>query len=226
MRSPQLVTISVLAALAVVGCKRRSTPTATPPVVRDGGSSDGGTAVIDGDDGELVVDEAILRAGKPTGLAGADDRPGVATEEFIALLLSGDAAWARVIEPDLGVVELRTLDDDGHSLDATMGRRCRQEIPAALARLAKLSGAALAEPALGYQWSCDNSGLTDPIAPTAVCSLDSNSDVAIGLDLVFVPDRARGLRLIGITALDASPPSTAIQDAFDVELGKSGTLCR
>lgn len=224
-------TVASVLALAALACKS-SKPAAPPPplVLADAAVAVGADAAIAGDPGPDdpapidAVDEATVRAGKRTGLGAADERPEVAVEEFAQALLTGAQPWARVVDPAVGVVELRTLDGDGQVVTATMGRRCGAEADAALARLAKVASAALARTAQGYRLTCDNSGLVDA-APVALCSIDADDEQnGQGFDLVLVPDAVRGLRLAGITLLDATPPPAEVADAYDAELG-AATRC-
>lgn len=225
---------AALVALALVaGCNSKP-KTAPPPTATadaavtapvDAGT---GTGTVDADDPvePAGTDEASLRAGKRTGLGAPDERPEVATEEFVAALLSGAQPWSRVVDPRFGVVELRTLDGDSKIVAATMGRQCGAALDPALARLGKAASAALASTSLGYQLSCDNSGLTTPggIA-VATCAIDADADGGNGFDLLLVPDATLGLRLIGITLLDATPPPSNVADSFDVELGRLDARC-
>jgi|JI10StandDraft_1071094.scaffolds.fasta_scaffold03781_8 hypothetical protein len=220
-------------ALAALACKSSKPAAPPPPLVL----ADAAVAVAVGVDGAAAgdpapddpaptdaVDEATLRAGKRTGLGAADERPEVAVEEFAQALLTGAQPWARVVDPAVGVVELRTLDSDGQVVAATMGRRCGAEADAALARLAKAASAALGRTVQGYRLTCDNSGLGDA-APVALCSIDADDEQnGQGFDLVLVPDAVRGLRLVGITLLDATPPPAEVADAYDAELG-AATRC-
>lgn len=217
-------------ALAALACKS-SKPAAPPPlVVADAAVAVGPDGAPAGDPAPDepaptdAVDEATVRAGKRTGLGAADERPEVAVEEFAQALLTGAQPWARVVDPAVGVVELRTLDGDGQVVAATMGRRCGAEADAALARLAKAATAALARTVQGYRLTCDNSGLAEA-APVALCSIDADDEQnGQGFDLVLVPDAVRGLRLVGITLLDATPPPAELADAYDAELG-AATRC-
>ena len=87
--------------------------------------------------------------------------------------------------------------------------------------------AALAATALGYRLTCDNSGLASPGGgvPVATCAIDADADGALAFDLLFVPDAALGLRLIGVTLLDATPAPTDVADSFDLELGRIDARC-
>lgn len=172
------------------------------------------------------ADEPTLRAGKRTGMASPTELPEVATEELVTALLAGAQPWTRVIDRKFGVVELRTLDDASEPVPAVMGRLCGATLDPALARLGKFATAALADAALGYQLVCDNSGLAPATGiPVATCAIDADADGALGFDLLFVPDATLGLRLVGITLLDATPPPTATADAFDEELGRVDARC-
>lgn len=218
--------LAVVVAVAALACKSSAPKGAPPPPpATDGGSvvvDDAAAAPPEGPDEPAISDEPALRAGKRTGLGAADERPEVAVEDFVQALLAGTQPWSRVVDPATGVVELRTLDEAGQPAAAAMGRRCGADADAALARLAKLSTAALAQTAQGYRLSCDNGGLADTPS-VALCSIDADDeDNGLGFDLVFLTDGARGLRLAGVTALSPTPPPTEIADAFDVELGSTG----
>lgn len=226
MRRAALVALALVAAC-------NSKPKAAPPPTATADAAvtapvDAGTATVDADDPTEATgtDEAALRAGKRTGLGAPDERPEVATEEFVGALLAGAQPWSRVVDPRFGVVELRTLDGDSKIVAATMGRQCGAALEPALARLGQAASAALASTSLGYQLTCDNSGLTTPggIA-VATCSIDADADGGNGFDLLLVPDATLGLRLIGITLLDATPPPSNIADSFDVELGRLDARC-
>lgn len=226
MRRAALVALALAA-----GCssKPRKAP---PPATADAGVTapgvDAGATTVDADapDEAAGPDETTLRAGKRTGLGAPDERPEVATEEFVAALLSGAQPWSRVVDPRFGVVELRTLDGDSKVVAATMGRQCGAALAPALARLGKAATTALAATTFGYRLSCDNSGLTTPGGiPVAACAIDSDADGGFGFDLLLVPDATLGLRLIGITLLDATPPPSDIADSFDVELGRLDARC-
>lgn len=228
MRRAALVAPALLASLA--SCKSKPTAAPPPPAVADAATTtalvDAGSADSADPDEPSGGDEATLRTGKRTGLGAPDERPEVATEEFVGALLSGAQPWTRVVDPRFGVVELRTLDGDSKVVAASMGRQCGAAIEPALARLGKAASTALASTTFGYQLSCDNSGLVTPggIA-VATCSIDSDADGGYGFDLLLVPDATLGLRLIGITLLDATPPPSDIADSFDVELGRLDARC-
>lgn len=224
---PRALPLALAAVAATAACKSKSAapPAPPPPAALDAAVA---PPTLDADVPEppAGADEATLRAGKRTGLASPTERPEVAAEEFVTALLAGTQPWGRVIDRKFGVVELRTLDDAGKPVPATMGRLCGAALDPALARLGKVASAALADAALGYQLACDNSGL-DPAAgiPVASCAIDADADGALGFDLLFVPDATLGLRLVGITLLDATPPATTIADAFDEELGRVDARC-
>ncbi|MBK9035163.1 MAG: hypothetical protein IPL61_28515 [Myxococcales bacterium] len=220
-RAPSLaVAAALIAATTTAACKSKATSPPPPPT-----GGDAGTALALGPDADLpelaVPDEDALRAGKRTGLGAPDELPEVATEDFVAALIDGRQPWRRVVDTGAGVVELRTLDGDSKAVAATMGRRCGAELTTALDRLTKAATSALGDAALGYHLACDNSGLTTTDGvPVATCSIDADADGAFAFDLLFAPDPTLGLRLIGITLLDATPPAIDIADAFDVELGR------
>lgn len=230
MRRAALVAPALLALASLASCKSKPSAAPPPPVVADAATTvattDAGSADSADPDDPTGADEATLRTGKRTGLGAPDERPEVATEEFVGALLSGAQPWSRVVDPRFGVVELRTLDGDSKVVTATMGRQCGAALEPALARLGKAASAALASTTFGYQLACDNSGLVTPggIA-VATCSIDSDADGGYGFDLLLVPDATLGLRLIGVTLLDAAPPPSDIADSFDVELGRLDARC-
>lgn len=215
------------ACLALAACKSKPSPPPSspppPPAAPD-------AAVAAGPDAAAVdptaLDEDTLRAGKRTGLGAPDERPEVATEDFVAALLGGTQPWPRVVDRKFGVVELRALDADRKPITPTMARLCGADLDAGLARLAKAAAATLADTGLGYRLTCDNSGLTpgDGI-PAATCSIEADGDGGQAFDLVFVPDATLGLRLVGVTLLDAVPPPPETADAYDVELGRADARC-
>lgn len=218
--------LALAAVAATAACK--SKPTAPPPPPPPATDAATAPTAIDADVAEPTsgADEPTLRAGKRTGLASPTELPEVATEEFVTALLAGGQPWTRVTDRKFGVVELRTLDDAGKPVPATMGRLCGAALDPALARLGKVASGALADTALGYQLLCDNSGLVPAAGiPVATCAIDADADAALGFDLLFVPDVTLGLRLVGITLLDATPPPTTTADAFDEELGRVDARC-
>ncbi|MBL8623132.1 MAG: hypothetical protein JNK64_17580 [Myxococcales bacterium] len=219
--------LALAAVAATAACKSKSAapPAPPPPQALDAAAT---PPAVDADVPEPTsgADEPTLRAGKRTGLASPTELPEVATEEFVTALLAGTQPWTRVIDRKFGVVELRTLDDAGKPVPAVMGRQCGATLDPALARLGKVASTALADAALGYQLVCDNSGLAPAAGiPVATCAIDADADGALGFDLLFVPDATLGLRLVGVTLLDATPPPTAIADSFDEELGRVDARC-
>lgn len=220
------IALAATAAAATAACK--SKPAAPPPLSPPALDAAATPPPPDADvpDPPAGADEPTLRAGKRTGLASPTELPEVATEELVTALLAGAQPWTRVIDRKFGVVELRTLDDASQPVPAVMGRLCGAALDPALARLGKVATAALADTALGYQLVCDNSGLAPATGiPVATCAIDADADGALGFDLLFVPDATLGLRLVGITLLDATPPPTTTADAFDEELGRVDARC-
>lgn len=214
---PPLVAVAVAAALAAAACKKKAAPPPTTTIAGD-------AAVAAPDVGSPALDEATLRAGKRTGLGGPDEQPEVATEDLARGLLMGTTRWSRVVSPTTGVVELRVPSSDSPA-DRFLGRRCGAAVDTALGDAATAMLAALAQPELGYELVCDNSGLVAATPPSALCSIDSPAADSLGYDLVFVPDPTLGLRLVGVTIVDGGPGLDAEIDAFDLELAKTGKLC-
>ena len=174
-------------------------------------------------------DEDAVRSGRRTGMAG--DLPEVATEPLIEALLAGRTPWRRFVDPHAGVVELRRTpgdDEDAAAVDVLV-RRCGAAIDTTLAEHAALMLASLGRTELGYELSCANLALAlpdpDGAAPHALCSVDSPAAYAVGHDLVFVPDAALGLRLVGVSAVDGAPGADERIDRFGAELARTGPLC-
>ena len=224
---PRALPLALAAVAATAACKSKSAaPPAPPPTPALDAAAAPPSVDADLPEPPSGADEATLRAGKRTGLGGPTELPEVATEEFVTALLAGTQPWTRVIDRKFGVAELRTLDDAGKPVPATMGRLCGATLDPALARLGKVASAALADAALGYQLLCDNSGLAPATGiPVATCAIDADADGALGFDLLFVPDATLGLRLVGITLLDATPPPSTVADSFDEELGRVDARC-
>lgn len=215
-------------ALAGVGCKGKKVgggPTA--PAAQDAGAvvvaSDAGAP--GGDPNGDGPDEATLRAGKRTGLGGPDQKPEVATEELIEAMVAGTVPWTRWIDPVQGVVALKVPADAD---DEVVVRRCGAELTAALDALTAAMKTAAAS-SLGYALDCDNVGLftVDPsgASPAATCSLESPAGGTIIVDLVFVPDAARGLRLVGISTLPSDGDATTGLETFEAEMARTDARC-
>lgn len=146
--------------------------------------------------------------------------PPGATVEMVRELVGGKVPWARYVDPAAGVVELRGTE---------VARRCGAALDQALAALAKEADTALAMSTLN-EIECDNEGLTvtvPGVASHAVCTIASREPDGDDLDwdLVFVPDPARGLRLIGVSTLTVDSADEAALDRFDEELGRFGATC-
>ena len=213
-----------VAALGGAGCKGKKAGGGA--VVRDGGAA---IVVIDadapgGDPGGDGPDEPTLRAGKRTGLGGPGEKPEVATEDLIEALVAGTVPWTRWIDPAQGVVALKLPAD----ADGPVARRCGAGLTAALDALTAAMKAAAAS-GLGYELDCDNLGLfaVDPsgAAPAATCSLESPAAGTTIVDLVFVPDPARGLRLVGLSTLPSDGDSTAGLERFEAEMARPDARC-
>lgn len=223
----RISTLLLVIAAAAVGCKGKSKPAGGPtPPARDAGAvavADAGATDVDPDPGR-DPDEATLRAGKRTGLGAPDERPEVATEELIEAIVAGTVPWSRVVDPVRGVVELRLPADS--ATPSAVARRCGASLTAALDALTAAMKAAAAG-GLGYALDCDNLGLTVPdpsgAAPAATCSLESPAAGTIIVDLVFVPDAALGLRLVGVANVpeDADAPSPL----FEAEMARADARC-
>jgi len=144
-------------------------------------------------------------------------------------LITGQTPWTRFIDARTGVIELRSLPaTETVATVEDVRRRCGAEVEPALTAFAAAANAALADPGLIYEVLCDNTGLsvTVPgVASHAVCSVSSPSDDGLELDLVFVPDPALGLRLIGLATEDVVTTSDVLRDRFDEELGRYGAGC-
>lgn len=197
----------VLALLA--GCKKKST-------VSNVSAGDAGLIAV-GDGGE--PDEADVRAGKRTGLGAPDEKPEVATEDFVRGLLRGNLLWPRFIDPALGVLVMTS---------ERVERRCGEPLQRAILAFREGAIAALDDPALVYDVVCDNVGLSVAIAGVtshAVCSIASPSGSGMEYDIVFVPDAELGLRVIGLSAADAVTTEDALRDTFDEQLGRLGARC-
>lgn len=210
----------VLATLSLAaGCKKKQA-NQSPPAITDGGAA----APVDG-----LVDETEVRAGKRTGMEAPDQKPEVATEPLMRALIGGQTPWLRFIDPATGVVELRSLPGtDAAPAEAAVTRRCGADLDQAVAAFALAATAALADPGLIYDTVCDNVGLAvavPGVTSHAVCSVSSPADDGLELDLVFVPDPVRGLRLIGVSTADTVSTPDALRDQFDEELGRFGARC-
>jgi hypothetical protein len=198
---------ALVLSLLLVACKKSSP---APQVsATDARASDGNSA---------EPEEADVRAGKRTGLGAPDEKPEVATEDLARGLLRGTVSWPRVIDPRLGVLELTTRVE----------QRCGDALEAAIVAFREGATAALDDPALVYDVQCDNVGLSVTIPGVtshAVCSIASPSGSGMEFDMVFVPDTALGLRLIGLSAADAVAADDALRDQFDEALGRLGARC-
>jgi hypothetical protein len=224
--NPRWMLVSALGLMtATSACKDKpASPGPSPAVVKDAGSGSG--SVVDAavlDPGE-VPDEDTLRRGKRTGLGAPDEQAEVATEALIEAMVAGTVPWTRWIDPTRGVVELRLPADAA----GPVVRRCGAGLTAALDALSAAMKAA-ATSGLGYTLDCDNLGLVvaDPsgAAPAATCSLESEAGGTVIVDLVFVPDAARGLILVGMSQLPADADATAGLDAFEAEMARDGARC-
>lgn len=171
----------------------------------------------------LVLVLVVAGCGKKTAPAGKDAAAAVAptagpTEAMIRELIDGRVPWSRHIDPAAGAVELRGTE---------VARRCGAALDQALAAVAKDAGTALAN-RQAYEIVCDNEGLTVTIpgvASHAVCTIGGPEPDGPEWDLVFVPDPARGLRLIGVSALTIDGADEAALDRFDDELGRYDAKC-
>ncbi len=211
---------AALATALAAACKDRK-PAGAPPPVRDAASPDGGTAPAPADAagvGDIDEpdpdgpDEATLRQGRRTGLAAPDEKPEVLTEELIEALVAGTIPWSRWIDPARGVVQLALPAETA----GPVARRCGAALTAALDALTATMRSAAAD-TLGYTLDCDNHGLFAPdpggAQPAAACSLESPAPDTLIIDLVFVPDPTRGLRLVGISTVPAdADPGAAVAD--------------
>lgn len=221
-----VVGVAVAAALGGVACKSKK-PGGGPvaPITRDAGVVAATIdAAVGGDPAGDGPDEATLRAGKRTGLGGPDEHPEVASEELIEAMVAGTVPWARVIDPARGVVELKLPAD----VSGAVGRRCGAGLTAALDTLtASLKGAAAS--GLGYALDCDNLGLftVDPSGAdrAATCSLESEAGGTLIVDLVFVPDAALGLRLVGMSTVPSDGDSTDGLERFEAEMARPDARC-
>lgn len=220
-----MIKLAACAALAVLaGCKKKeaAAPPPPPPATIDAAPAPGEP------DAEVAApSEDALRAGKRTGLGGPDEQPEVATEDFARALLEGKTPWSRVVAPATGVYELRFVEsgNDAVPLDRFLGRHCGADADAALGKLGAAMTARLAQTDIGYELACDNSGLATGAVKSALCSIDSPAEYALGYDLVFVPDPTLGLRLVGFTIIDGGSVVDADMDTFDLETAKTGKLC-
>lgn len=212
--------VCALGLALVAGCKgKKSSGGPTPPAARDAGAGSGSAPVIDAaplPPGE-EPDEDTLRRGKRTGLGAPDEKPEVATEALVEAMVAGTVPWTRWIEPTRGVVELRLPAD----ASGPVARRCGAGLTAALDALStSMRGAAAS--GLGYTLDCDNLGLVAPdpdgAPPAAICSLESDAGGSLIVDLVFVPDPARGLRLVGVSTVPADGDSTTGLEAFEAAM--------
>jgi hypothetical protein len=209
-----VIVVAALVTASAAGCGRKQPKgTAAGRDAGGGGASgvDAGVTVLDWTDAPA---EATLRQGKRTGLGGPDEPAEVATEPLIEALVAGRVPWTRWIDPARGVVELRLPAD----ASGAVARRCGAGLTAALDALVASMRAATAG-ALGYTLECDNLGLfaadPDGALAAAVCSLESTQPGTLIIDLVFVPDDARGLRLVGLSTVPADADATDALEAFE-----------
>lgn len=215
---------AVLAGAALVaaagGCGRKKAGGGAAARDAAVGRADGADAAVTVVDWTDAPDEATLRQGKRTGLGAPDERAEVATEPLVEALVAGTVPWTRWIDPARGVVELRLPADAG----GAVARRCGAGLSAALDALVASMRAATAG-ALGYTLECDNLGLfaadPDGALAAAVCSLESPAAGTVIIDLVFVPDDARGLRLVGISTVPADADATEALAAFEPAMASS-----
>ncbi len=226
-----LVGVAAVAVVAVggAGCKgKKAGGGPVTPIARDAGLADAAAAGVGSGSGSADPgdgpDEPTLRAGKRTGLGGPDERPEVASEALIEALVAGTVPWTRWIDPAQGVVALKLPAD----ADGAVARRCGAGLTAATGALTAAMKVAAAS-GLGYELDCDNLGLfaVDPggAAPAATCSLESPAAGTIIVDLVFVPDPGRGLRLVGLSTLPADGDSTAGLERFEAEMARTDARC-
>lgn len=214
-------------AIVAVGCGKKKVDETV--VGKDGAAAasalDAGPAVGDED----LPDEANVRAGKRTGLESADALPEVATEPLLRALLAGQVPWTRFVDPAVGVVVMRSLPaGETRPAVAEVVRQCGPALANAFAEYSEAAGQALAAPGMLYDVACDNVGFAVAIpgvVSSAVCSVSSPSDGGLDLDVVFVRDPARGLRITGLGTSDATATDDALLDQFDDEMGRYGAHC-
>ncbi len=208
---------------SIPACRSRSA-SSPPPVVLDDArppsTMDARSPIV----GPLRPTEDMLRAGKRTGLGSPTERPEVATQAFVGALLAGAQPWSRVVDPRLGVFELRNIDGDRHPVPPTAGWQCGAAIERALARLTAASKARAGDEQLGYKFACINDPLDDA-PPMASCAIYADADGAPGFSLVFVPDPALGLRLTGVLMGDERAIPGELRHAFDVQVARADTRC-
>jgi hypothetical protein len=82
---------------------------------------------------------------------------------------------------------------------------------------------------LGYTLECDNLGLFAPdpdgAQAAAVCSMESAVAGTLIIDLVFVPDASRGLRLVGMSTIPVDADATGALEAFEPEMARAAARC-
>jgi hypothetical protein len=163
-------------------------------------------------------DEASLRKGKRTGLGAADEKPEVLTEDLIRALASGKVDLARFIDPKRPPVEASSVStpcDDPKDKDC--GYKPHGLGKGYLAAMVK-AGSAEDERKL----TCDNrfAATPDPAwgardrfgeledgakatpARYLTCSVFGGGEWAESFHVLFVPDEARGLRMVAQVSQD------------------------
>lgn len=129
-----------------------------------------------------------------------------------------------MVDPRRGVYELRTIDGDRHPVAATAGWQCGAAIDRALARLMAASKARAGDERLGYKFACINDPLDD-VPPMASCAIYADADAEVGFSLVFVPDRALGLRLTGVMMGAERAIPGELRHAFEVQIERADARC-
>lgn len=144
-------------------------------------------------------------------------------------MLTKQVPWTRFVDPAVGVVVMRSLPaTDTRPAVAEVTRQCGPALANAFAEYGEAAGQALAAPGMLYDVACDNVGFAVAIpgvVSSAVCSVSSPSEGGLDLDVVFVRDPARGLRITGVGTSDASVTEDALLDQFDDEMGRYGAHC-
>jgi hypothetical protein len=225
MTRAALLALALAPALAsLAGCTKKSPPSPD----KQPSTYDAGPVAADAGDPDFV-DENELRAGKRTGLESPDATPEVATEALVRALIRSHAPWTKIVDAGVGLVELTSIPaEDDRPAVAHVEHRCGAQLEQTLLAFAMGATASLDAPGLVYDIVCDNIGLavTVPgVTSHAVCSISSPSGDGLEYDLVFVPDPARGLRLIGVSTADAVSTDDALRDRFDEALGRFGKRC-
>lgn len=186
----------------------------------DAAPADAAPAAVD----EVEPDEDELRDGKKTGLGAAGDKPEVLVEALVIAIAEGKVAADRFVDPARGFIEHVILPGAAEVSDPDVKvRHCGKKAAAALKEYAttmvakQKEGAKYGPDEADHVLLCDNTylaeddpefgGTYDPDTDKttgghklryAVCGSSGAVEWDANYELVFVPDDARGLRVVGM----------------------------